>query len=76
MVSLDDFCQCPSEISYQCAADAASSHFVDLNSSILQKSAVHADLTELVLDQNDLLVTISFLNQFLDQCGLARTQKT
>ena len=42
---------------------------------LLQEAAVDADLTELVLDQNDLLAGKGLLDEFFDQSGLAGAQE-
>ncbi len=47
----------------------------DLDAGILQKAAVNADLTEFVFNQHHLLALIGFLQQLLDQGGLAGAEK-
>ena len=63
------------EIPYQGAADAAGIHLRDLDAGILQKAAVDADLTELVLDQDHFLAMEGLGEELLDERGLAGTQK-
>ena len=57
------------------AADAAGVQLIDLDAGLLQEAAVDADLTELVLDQNDLLAGKGLLDEFFDQSGLAGAQE-
>ena len=76
MVLLDDLVQCLSEIPYQGAANASGIHLVNLNSGILQESLVYTDFSEFVLDQNDFLVPISFLNQLPNQRRLSGSQES
>ena len=61
---------------YQGAADAAGIHLRDLDAGILQKAAVDADLTELVLDQDHFLAMEGLGEELLDERGLTGTQKT
>ncbi len=75
MVLLDHLMQGLAEIAHQGAADAAGVHLRNVNTRILQKAAVNADLTELVFDQHQLLSTVGFLNHFLDQGCLSRPKK-
>ena len=49
---------------------------IDLNAGLAHEAAVDADLTELVLDQDDLLTLESFLNQLFDQRGFYRHPKS
>ena len=51
-------------------------HLVYNNAGILEEAAVNADLTELVLDQNNLLTLERIGQQTLDEGRLASTQKT
>ena len=75
-VFLDDLIEGAAEVADQRAADAAGVHLVDLHTGFLKESAVNADLAELILDQNELLVAIRTIrDQFLDQRCLAGTQK-
>ena len=63
------------EVAYQGAADAAGVHLRDLDAGILEKSAVNADLAELILDQDDLLALDRFLQELFDQSRLSCPQK-
>ena len=63
------------EVAHQGAADAAGVQLVDLDAGLLQKAAVNADLAELVLNQHHFLAAEGFLNQLLDERGLASAQK-
>ena len=51
-ILLDDLVQCLAEITHQAAADAAGVHLGDVNTGILQETAINADLAEFVLDQH------------------------
>ena len=64
------------EIPYQGAADAAGIHLRDLDAGILQKAAVDADLTELVLNENEFFAAVGFADHFFDERGLAGAEKT
>ena len=64
------------EIAHKAAADAAGIHFGDLNTCVLQKAAVDADLAEFIFDQNQFFALIAVLDQLFDQRGLAGAQKT
>ena len=64
------------EVTHQTAANAARVHLGDVNARILQEAAVDTDLTELILDEYQLLARIGFGNHFLDEGRLARTEKT
>ena len=75
MVLLHHLLQGGAEITHQRAADAAGVQLIDLDAGLLQEAAVDADLTELVLDQNDLLAGKGLLDEFFDQSGLAGAQE-
>ena len=75
VVLLHHLLQSGTEIAHQRAADAACVQLVDLDAGLLQEAAVDADLTELVLDQNDLLAGKGLLDEFFDQSGLAGAQE-
>ena len=72
----DDLLECSSEIAHERAADAAGVHLGDIDARLLQKASVNADLAELVLDQDELLAVVGFLNHLLDERRLARAEKT
>ena len=76
VVLVDHLFERASEITHQRAADAAGVHLGDLNSGLLQKASVNADLAEFVLDQNELLAVIGFLDHLFDERGLARAEET
>ena len=65
MIFLYDLFQRGSEIAHQRAADTAGVHLADLNSCILQETAVDTDLTKFIFNQNDLLAFESVLQKFL-----------
>ena len=75
VVLLHHLLQSGAEIAHQRAADAAGVQLIDLDAGLLQEAAVDADLTELVLDQNDLLAGKGLLDEFFDQSGLAGAQE-
>ena len=76
MVFPDDLGQRLAEVAHQGAADAAGVHLSDVDARILEEAAIDADLTEFILDENQLLACVSLLNHFLDQRGLACAKKT
>ena len=76
MVPVHNIVQRLAEVANQRAADAACVHLVYNNAGILEEAAVNADLTELVLDQNNLLTLERIGQQTLDESRLAGTQKT
>ena len=76
MILLQDLHQGTAEVAHKGAADAAGVHLVDLDAGLLHKAAVDADLTEFVLNEDDLLSGVGFLDHFLDQGRLACAQKT
>ena len=75
MVLVDHLLQSLAEVTYQRAADAAGIHLRNVDTGILQKTAVNADLAEFILDENQLLACVGLLNHLFNQCGLTRTQE-
>ena len=71
----DDLLECAAEIAHQRAADAAGVHLRDLDARLLQKAAVDADLAEFVLNEDELLAVIGFLDHLLDERRLASAEK-
>ena len=63
------------EITHQAAADAAGIHFGNVNTCILQETAVNTDFTKFVFNQHQLLSCIALRNHFLDQGCFAGTQE-
>ena len=57
------------------AADATGVHLGDLDACVLKESAVDTDLTEFVLDKNELFAAVCFLNKLLYKCGLAGSEE-
>ena len=57
------------------AADTAGVHLGDLNAGIGKEAAVNTDLTELVLNKNDLLACVGLFNKLLNKRGLARAEE-
>ena len=76
MVGLDDIPQSLAEVTHQRAADAAGVHLGDVDSGILQEAAVNADLTELILNEHQLLTLVGLGNHLLDQRGLAGSEES
>ena len=68
--------QSSSEITNEAAADATGIHFGDVDAGLLKETAVDTDLTELVLNEHELLAVVSVRNELLDQCCLACSQKS
>ena len=63
------------EVPHQGAADAPGGHLADLDAGLLQKAAVDADLTELVLDEHQLLTGKGLGEQLFNESGLAGPQE-
>ena len=72
----DHLGQCLAKIAHQAAADTAGVHLRNVDPCILQKSAVNADLTKFVFDENELLTCVMLGYHFLDQGRLTGPQKT
>ena len=75
-VALADLVQSGTEITRKAAADAAGVHLRHLNAGVLHEAAVHADLAELVLDEDELFARVGFRDQLFDERGLARAEET
>ena len=75
MVLVHNIVQRLAEVANQRAADAACVHLVYNNAGILEEAAVNADLTELVLDQNNLLTLERIGQQTLDEVVLPAPRK-
>ena len=71
-----DLLQSFGEIADERATDTARIHFGDIDTRVLQKSAVDTDLAEFVLDQNDLFSRVRLFDEFFDKGGLSRAQKS
>ena len=76
MVLVHNIVQRLAEVANQRAADAACVHLVYNNAGILEEAAVNADLTELVLDQNNLLAFQCVSEEFFDQGCFSCAQET
>ena len=63
------------EIAHQAAADTAGVHLGNVDSGILQKAAVNADLTKFIFDQHQLLALIAFGDHLFNKGGLTCAQK-
>ena len=64
------------EIADKTAANAAGVHFIDLNAGFFHKAAVNADLAEFVLNEDELLAVIGFLDHLLDERRLSGAEET
>ena len=64
------------EVTHQGAADAPGVHLGDLYPGVLEEAAVDADFAKFVLNQDDLFTLEGLIQQFLDQRGLSRAQKS
>ncbi len=63
---VDDFLQRGAEVADQGAADAAGVHLGDLDAGFLQEAAVDADLSEFILDEDELLSIVAIGDELLD----------
>ena len=75
MVFLHNLLQGSSEIADQRAADTARIHLRDLDAGVLQEPAIDTNLTKFIFNQDNLLSRKHFLDQLLDQRGLACAEK-
>ena len=75
-VALADLVQSGTEITRKAAADAAGVHLRHLNAGVLHEASVHADLAELVLDEDELFARVGFRDQLFDERGLACAEET
>ena len=71
----NDLLERAAEIAHQRAADAAGVHLRDLDARLLQKAAVNANFAEFVLNEDELLAVIGFLDHFFDERRLASAEK-
>ena len=76
MIVFKNLLQSSLEITFQCAADASAVDLRDLDSGILQESAVNTDLSEFILNKYDLLTREYFFQQFCYQCSFSGSEKT
>ena len=75
-IFLDHILQRRTEVSDQRTADTSGIHLLDLDPCVLQKTAVNANLPELILDQHSLRPVQRLLQKLLYQSGLSRSQET
>ena len=68
---VDDFLQRGAEVADERAADAAGVHLGDLDSGFLQEAAVDADLSEFILDEDELLSVVAIGDELLDESGFS-----
>ena len=76
MVLCDDLLQRLAEIAHQRAANTAGIHLCNVDTGLLQETAVNADLAEFIFDQYQFLSAVGFLDHLLDESSLACAQKT
>ena len=75
LIGFDRFLERLGEIAHQATADTAGVHLGNLDAALLQKSAVHTYLTELVLDKHQLLALEHIADKSLYKSCFSRTQK-
>ena len=75
MVFFNDLFQRLAKVAHQRAANAAGVHLRNVDTGILQETAINTDLAKLVLNEDQLLALVAFLDHFLDQCGFTSAQK-
>ena len=75
-VGSDNLLQRCTEISHQRTADTSGIHFLDLDSRLLQKASVYADLAEFIFYENRPAAIQSLLQKLFDQSGFPCSQKT
>ncbi len=76
MILLDDLGQCLAKITHKAAANTTGIHFGNVDTRILQKTTVDADLTKFVFNQHQLLALVCLFQHLFDQGRLTGTQKT
>ena len=75
MILRDHLLQSLTKVTNQAAANTAGVHFGNIDTGILQETAVNTDLAELILDQHQLLSAVTFRDHFLNQCRFSGAQK-
>ena len=75
LVLVEHLCKCGSEIADERTANATRVHLRDLDACVCQKSAVNADLTELVFDKNNLFTCVCFLYKLFNKRSFSRAEK-
>ncbi len=75
-IGLYHFLQRSAKITHKRTADATGIHLFNLNTGLLQKTAVNTDLSKLVLNQHSPAAIHRFPQQFLNKRRLPRSQKT
>ncbi len=75
MVLLNDLGQCLAEVAHQRAANTAGVHLGNVDTCILQESAIDTDFAEFVFDQDQFFALVGFLNHLFDEGGLTGTQE-
>ena len=71
----DYLSQSLSKITHQATTDTTGIHLRDVNTGLLQKTAVNADLTKFVLNKHKFLALIALCDHLFDKGGLTRSQK-
>ena len=75
MILRDHLLQSLTKVTNQAAANTAGVHLGNIDTGILQETAVNTDLAELILDQHQLLSAVTFRDHFLNQCRFSGAQK-
>ena len=70
-ITFDGFLQGQGKITHQAAANTTGNHFGNLDPCILQKSAVYANFTKLIFDQNQLFPLEHFTDESFNKGGLS-----
>ena len=74
--SVDNVLKCSAEVSYERAADTAGIHLRNLDACLLQEASVDTDLSELILDQYDLLLVVAVGDKLLYERCLSGSQES
>ena len=69
------FFQSLAKIAHQGAADAPGVHLGNLHARVLEETAVNADFAKLVLNEDEFFALKGFVQELLDQRGLASAQE-
>ena len=72
----DNLFQSFTKVTHQAATDAAGVHFRNINTGILQETAINADLAEFIFNKHQLLAGIGFLNHLFNKGGFTCSQET
>jgi hypothetical protein len=75
-ISVNHFLQGSTEIAYQGATNTTGIHFLNFNAGLLQKAAINANLTELILDQYGLRTVQRFCKKLFNQGRFSSPEET